>query len=122
MATMNIHARHDEVTVDGETRLVDLAALGFDPEILSLHWDGAAGLISFMPQFRATRAPELGELPFTDLTPYQPILDAWAVAPAPPAPPPRAANPRLQDIPDTVNSVPEIRVAVNSILAYLRGE
>lgn len=122
MPVMNIHAKDNQVTVDGDTRIVDLSALGFDPDVKHLGWDGTNGVLTFHPDKRSVRAAELGETAFTDFAPYQPILDAWAVAPAPPAPIPQASDARIQDIPADVGSVPALRDSVNQILSYLRGE
>lgn len=41
---------------------------------------------------------------------------------APPPEPPHPVPAALEDLPDTVNSVPEIRSSINVILAHLRGD
>ena len=121
MVQINIDGRQGIVNIDGVAKVLDLGAFRFDPNVKTLTWDGSKGLIIYHPEHRH-RAPELGQKSFSDITPYQSIIDAWNTAPSPPAPTPRSADARIQTIPANVNSVPAMRAQLNQVLAYLRGE
>jgi len=68
------------VMVNGELHHVDTAALPDD--FHALQWDGTHGEV----EYRATRCAHCGVLSkkpneiVTNITPYQPHLDAWAAA------------------------------------------
>ena len=74
------------VGVDGEFRNVDLSAL--DANIHAVQWDGVSGHVEYRD-----RRPETA---LTDISAYQPFIDAWQDAapppPLPPLPPPSKAE------------------------------
>lgn len=70
------------VIVDGEARPV--AMDGVEDGLHAVQWDGARGEAEYGPPIRRN-------VPLTDLTPYQVLLDRWMAAapkPVPPPPPP----------------------------------
>lgn len=68
------------VIVDGVARIVDVS--GLPASVHSIQWDGAAGEIEY-------GKPINRNVSFTDLAPYQFVVDRWlAAAPTPPDPVP----------------------------------
>lgn len=84
------------VTVDGESRTVDLNSLN----LRLVKWNGTSGVLNPVGIFTP--------VPFTDFSPFQKFVDAWdALSPAPAAP---AAPPTLVELAE------EVRVALQSAI------
>jgi hypothetical protein len=117
MARYQILVRDSHVYVDRVEKLVDLT--GIDPTIHAVDWNTVSN--NGHVEYNDGKRNEL----ITDFSPYQQYVDAWNTAPDPPAPPPPAdptTDPRLDLLPDTTNSIPELRAAINEIKEYLRGD
>ncbi len=71
---VTIIADDGKVGVDRVFRSVDLSTL--DPNIHAVQWDGAVGHVEFKD-----RSPEQQ---ITDISPFQPFVDAWTAAAPPP--------------------------------------
>lgn len=72
----------NQVTVDGESRTVDCSTL--PANFHALQWYGLAGDVEYammVCEHCGTRSKKPNAT-ITDLTPYQPYVDAWAAAKA----------------------------------------
>lgn len=85
---INIVRDDNYVNIDGETRSVDLS--GLDPNINSVQWFGSDGDIEY-------RNPPRNEK-ITDLTPFQPFIDAWEANPPPAPVPPQTDDDRIDKV------------------------
>lgn len=125
MPKLNIVVVESRVYVDDEPRDVDLSLAGLDSDIIHVEWDGTTGLVVYNAVGRKKYKLLLGERVLTDVDEFQPLIDAWNIAPILDLPSTpgevRSERQELQDIPVGSLTVEQLRLEINILKKYLRG-